>query len=63
MALEGKRDVIELIEAMPDDVTVRDIMAELYFKLQVEAGLKELEDGNGIPHEVVEKRLSRWLSK
>jgi predicted transcriptional regulator len=37
-------------------------MAELYFKEQIDAGLKGLDDGNGIPHEEVEKRMSRWLS-
>jgi len=32
-------------------------MSELYFKLQVDAGLKELDEGKGIPNEEVEKRL------
>ncbi len=36
-------------------------MAELYFKQQVDAGLKELDEGKGIPHEEVEKRMFRWL--
>ena len=35
----------------------------LSFKLQVNAGLKELDEGKGIPHEQVEKRLKKWLSK
>lgn len=58
-----KQKVIRLIESLPDDVTVNDIMAELYFKLQVDAGLKELDEGKGIPHEEIEKRMSRWLTK
>jgi predicted transcriptional regulator len=49
-----------LIQALPDDVTVDDVMAELYFKLQVDAGLRELDEGKGIPHEEVEKRMSKW---
>ncbi|MFA5353142.1 MAG: hypothetical protein WC291_02835 [Thermodesulfovibrionales bacterium] len=36
-------------------------MTELNFKLQVDAGLKELDEGEGIPHEEVEKRMSQWL--
>lgn len=36
-------------------------IAELYFKKQVDAGLKELDEGQGIPHEKVEKRMSRRL--
>ncbi len=43
--------------------TVDDIMAELYFKQQVDAGLKELDEGKGVPHEEVEMRLSRWLKR
>ena len=58
-----KKEVIKLIQSLPDEVTIDDIMAELYFKLQVDAGLKELDEGKGIPHEEVEKRISKWLSR
>jgi len=58
-----KERVIQMIQDLPDDVSLDDIMAELYFRLQVDAGLKELDEGKGIPHEEVEKRLSKWLTK
>ena len=58
-----KEQVIDLVKNLPDEVTVDDIMRELYFKIQVDKGLKELDEGKGIPHEEVERRLSRWLSK
>ena len=58
-----KQEVIKMIQFLPNEVTIDDIMAELYFKSQVDAGLKELDDGKGIPHEEVEKRMSKWLSK
>jgi predicted transcriptional regulator len=58
-----KEKVIQLIQSLPEDVTVNDIMAELYFKVQVDAGLKELDEGKGIPHEEVEERMSKWLTK
>ncbi|PIX21730.1 MAG: hypothetical protein COZ69_13215 [Deltaproteobacteria bacterium CG_4_8_14_3_um_filter_45_9] len=61
--LRVKKEVIKIIQSLPDEVTLDDIMAELYFKLQVDAGLKELDEGKGIPQEAVEKRMSRWLSK
>ncbi len=60
---EIKQQVIQIIQSLPDGVTLDDIMAELYFKLQVDAGLKELDEGKGIPHEEVEKRMSKWLTK
>ena len=58
-----KQKVIKMIQSLPEEVTVDDIMAELYFKLQVDVGLKELDEGKGISHEEVEKRMSKWLTK
>jgi predicted transcriptional regulator len=58
-----KDQVIRIIQSLPEDITLDDVMAELYFKLQVDAGLKELDEGKGIPHEEVERRMSRWLTK
>jgi ABC-type uncharacterized transport system ATPase subunit len=57
-----KQQVIQMIELLPEEVSVDDIMAELYFKLQVDTGLNELDEGKGIPHEEVEKRMSKWLT-
>lgn len=58
-----KEQAIKIIQSLPEDVTLDDIMAKLYFKLQVDAGLKELDEGKGIPHEEVEKRMAKWLTK
>lgn len=60
---ETKQQVIKMIQDLPNNISVEDIMAELYFRLQVDAGLKELDEGKGIPHEEVEKRISKWLTK
>ena len=58
-----KDEVIKMISRMSDDVSIDDIMEELYFKLQVNRGLQELDDGKGIPHEEVEKKVQQWLSR
>lgn len=58
-----KEQVIQMIKKLPDKVSVDDILAELYFRLQVDKGLKELDEGRGIPHKEVEKRISKWLKK
>ena len=57
-----KNEVIEMIERLPDDAGITDIMAELYFRLKVEAGLKELDEGEGITQTVARDRLKKWLS-
>lgn len=56
-----KSQVIEIIKGLPENITLDDIMEELYFKSHVDSGLKELDEGKGIPHEVVESRFSKWL--
>ena len=58
-----KEQVIQMIQSLPEDITIDDIMSELYFKLQVDAGLRDLDEGSGISHKEVEKRMSKWLSK
>lgn len=67
-----KDKVIELIKALPDDITIDGIMAELYFKSQVDEGLAQLDRGEGIPHEDVvdffhgrldDRRLVRTTAK
>jgi predicted transcriptional regulator len=40
-----------------------DIMAAIYFKMQVDAGLKELDEGKSIPHEKVEQQISKRIIK
>ena len=57
-----KEKVMQIIQQLPDDVTVDDIFSELYFKIQVDSGLKELDDGKGIPHQKVKERMSKWIS-
>ncbi len=57
-----KNEVIEMIERLPDDASIADIMAELYFRLKVETGLKELDEGKGITQTVARDRLKKWLS-
>ena len=62
MPATTKELVIEMIERMPDDSTVPDIMAELYVRQKIDVGLKQLDEGQSLSQEEVEQRLSRWLS-
>ena len=57
-----KEQVLTMVERLPDDASLDDIMAEIYFKAQVDAGLRELDEGKGIPQAEVEKRMSKWLA-
>jgi predicted transcriptional regulator len=55
-----KEEAIELIKKLPDECTITDIIAELYFKQKVEQGLKDIEEGMTVSHEDVRKRMAKW---
>jgi len=59
---QTKEEVIKIIERMPEEASLSDIMAELYFCLKVNSGIKELDEGKGIPHSQVTEQLGKWLS-
>lgn len=59
--MSTKEAVMELIRQMPDDVSVPDIMAELYVRQKVEEGPRQLDAGQGIDQEEAKRRLARWL--
>lgn len=56
-----KRDVVEMIESMPDDVSLEDIMYALYVRQKVDRGLKDAAEGKLIPHDEVMRKLDEWL--
>jgi hypothetical protein len=39
-----KDSIIQMIHRMPDTASVQDIMAELYFRQKVDAGLQALDE-------------------
>ena len=62
MSTSTKQAVIEMIERLPDNTSVEDIMAELYFRRKVDEGLRQLDAGEGIDHEEAKQRLGKWLN-
>jgi hypothetical protein len=61
--LKEKEKIIEMIQSLPDDSTVDDIMDELFFRIHVNRGLEELDEGKSIYHSQIKTRLSQWLTK
>ncbi len=62
MPTKVKEAVIDMIQRMPDDASVADIMAELYICNKVDEGLRQLDTGQVLEHEEVQKRLQQWLT-
>ncbi len=62
MAATLKEDVIELIRRLPENVTLPDIMEELYVRQKIERGLAQLDNGQGLTTDEARERLRRWLA-
>lgn len=57
---QEKKAALELIRRLPEDVTTADIMEELYFKAQVDKGLRDVAEGRVMTHEELKKRMAKW---
>jgi len=49
--------ILEALQDLPADATVDDAIERLVFLAKVDAGLAELDEGKGIPHAEVKRRL------
>jgi predicted transcriptional regulator len=49
--------MIEAIRELPADATVDDAIDRLVFLAKIDAGLTQLERGEGVPHDEVKRRL------
>jgi len=58
--IAAKEESVRLIQQLPDECTLTDIIATLYFKQTVERGLEDIEEGRILTHEEIKKRMSQW---
>jgi len=49
--------MIEALRKLPPDATVDDAIERLLFLAKIDAGLGQLDRGEGIPHDEVKRRL------
>ena len=57
-----KETAIKSIQELPEDSTWEDIQERINFIAGVRKGLRELDEGKGIPHEKVKEEFREWLS-
>ena len=55
-----KTEALELIRKLPDEVTTDAIMEELYFKRQIDKGLRDVAEGRVLSHQELKERMARW---
>ncbi len=59
-AKSDKQEAIELIERLPDHISLETIISELLFKAKVNRGLAQIERGETVSHEEVEEEMTKW---
>jgi len=59
-AMTTKERARQVIQALPDEATMEDIMYALYLEAKAERGEQEIRQGRGIPHHEARKRLAKW---
>ena len=61
--MTNKEIVQDLLRRIPDDASLQDIARELEFIAAVRQGLSELDRGEGVPIDEVERELPSWIIK
>ena len=51
----------QVIDTLPDEASMDDIIHALYVHAKFEHGLRQIEQGQGIPHEEAKKRFQKWV--
>ncbi len=60
--MQAKQAVRDLLDKLPDDCTLDEVLYHLYVLQKIAQGLSEADSGDLIPHEQVEQELrQRWL--
>ena len=49
--------ILEALATLPPDATFDDAIERLVFLAKIEAGIAELDAGEGIPHQEVKRRV------
>ena len=56
-----KKEVISLIEELPDDITLDEIIYHLYVKQKLLKAKEDIANGRTYSHEQVKKMAEKWL--
>ena len=56
----AKRRVLRAVEEMEDDATYEDVMERVYLLQKIERGRRQVEAGEGVPHDDARAAVKRW---
>ena len=61
--MSNKEVVSDLLSRLPHDVSLQEIAREIEFIAGVREGLDQLDRGEGVPIDQVEKMIESWTTK
>ena len=61
--MSNREIAIELIQKLPENASLWEIVREIEFIAGVREGFEQLERGEGIPAEEVRQMIPSWISK
>lgn len=59
----AKAQVQEILETLPEDVSLEDIQYHIYVRQKIQQGIDDVDAGRVIGHDEVRQRLAKWLTK
>ena len=51
----------QALASLPDDACLEDFLERAYLFYKIERGVRQLDSGQGVPHEEAQKQFSEWL--
>ena len=60
MAKSVKEKAKGVIDNLPEDSTMDDIMHALYIQIKFNHGIEQIEQGKGLPHEDAKEMMRQW---
>ena len=51
----------QVIDALPDEATMDDVIHALYVNAKFEHGERQIREGRGVPHKEAKQRLQKWV--
>ena len=61
IAMTTKEEILQVVNYLPDDASIKDAMYRLLFLAKIERGLQQADAGQTIPHSEVKERMAKWL--
>ena len=62
MSMTTKEIALKTIGQLPESASWEDIQERINFIVGVRKGLRELDEGHGIPHDKVKEEFGEWLT-